>query len=140
MLGTALLPEIYEVGAYEMYIKHILITIFAATAVLCLAESGIAIYLFYNSRAYPVHIVDLSRPDLEQKHKELLSSPSCGDGIALRVFFGTILVREIVGTIIASNRLVCTNGWEISYGEDSVIDLFRTLRKTDIIMQTPQFH
>ena len=96
--------------------------------------------MFYNTRAYPVRIVDLSRTELEQEHKELLSVPSAGDVIALRVFDGTVLVREIVGTIVSSNRLVCTNGWEIFYGEDAVIDLFRTLRKTDVIMQTPQFY
>lgn len=93
---------------------------------------------FWGTRESSVSTVDFQSPNIQLEHPELRQPPPVGTDLSLRVYIGTNIVREITGTVISSNVLLCKNGPEIHVESRTVFSFFKALYMTDRLHQTPQ--
>ena len=121
-------------------IRHIAVAAGFGLVLLSAAAGQTETGLFaFGDSTYPADVLDQPREQAKARCPELFRPPAVGDALAYRVFRGPELQREISAAVVATNRLDCADGPEISIHPGQLrFDLLRALYLTDALHQTPQ--
>jgi len=100
------------------------------------AQASLFEFIFrLNGREYPMEVAapHVPLPQLSEDQQELLRTITDKDVLEYSVRNVTV-----TGRVVEASRLVCSDGSEMTIGEETIQQLFQLMAETYIILHTPQ--